>query len=75
MAGNGSFAASGFKFLEVALDKCRPFQQILWQITAEAKLGKYSQIRSPLFGFRRQGQDARGITREIADGGIELREG
>jgi hypothetical protein len=24
------------KFLEVSLDECRPFQQILWQITADA---------------------------------------
>jgi len=46
----------------------------LWRITAEAKLGKNSKVRSSLLGLSRQAHDARGIPCEVANGGIELRE-
>jgi hypothetical protein len=36
--------------------------------------GVHYKVRSPLFGLRRQSQDACRVSREIADGGIELRQ-
>ena len=69
-----NLACQRFQFIHVAVQKCRPFQEILRWITAEAKLGKNGKVRPSLFGLFRQAQDASGIPCEVANGGIELRE-
>ena len=62
------------EFLLVAIDECRPFQEVLRKIPAQAKFGKYGKVGAALFGLRCQAQNARRIPRKIADGGIELSE-
>src|SRR5580693_5273249 len=58
----------------VSLDECGALQKVLGKIAAKAELGKYGQVGAALLRLSSQAQDARRISCEVADGGIELRE-
>jgi hypothetical protein len=57
----------------VAFDKRGAFEEILWQITAEAKLRKDGDVGAALLGLFRKAQNAAGVARKVADRRIELR--
>jgi hypothetical protein len=59
----------------VSGDELRAFDQVEWEIAAQAQLGKYSQIGSALLGELREFQNPGGIPLEIAYCGVELCEG
>ncbi len=62
------------QFPFVPVNKLRALDQIQRQVTAEAKFGKDSQIGALALGTLSEFQNLGGISGEVTDSGIELRE-
>ena len=63
-----------FQLLVISIDEGGAFEEVLGQVSAQAKLGKNGQIGAALVSGVRQAEDAGGIACKIAYGGIKLRE-
>ena len=83
MAGPGSVAHQDgqWRFLRqtcdlfaIAFEEAGPLEEIERKIAADAEFGENGQVGAGLFGLVGQFQDAGGIARKIAYGGIELGE-
>ncbi len=59
----------------IAFQEGGAFEQVLGQITTDAKFGKDGQIGAAAGGFMGHIEDAGRVAGEIADGGVELAKG
>ena len=71
---DGQLLCEADQFPFVSVDELGPLDQVERQISAQAELGKHGQIGAALLGALRKFQNLGGISGEVADGGIELRE-
>src|SRR6185437_7827298 len=70
--GHGHAGGEALKLFEIALDEGGTFDEILRRIAAQAEFGKNDEVGGAGFRFAGHLQHAGGISREIADGWIEL---
>src|SRR5262249_38082787 len=71
---NGKPVGQVLQAAQVALDERRTLQEILREVSAHAKFGEYREVGATLPRLLRKIQDSRGVSGEIADRGIELRQ-